>query len=124
MHKLVTSTHVLCWMVVASFVVASAAYGLYVPRVSRDLWCANTLTDPLSLLLSYVAPAAGCAVVTLGVLWFRGLLRVWSPAFAGALSVFTLAGLLAYGLWLFKSMLPGHPLSEIVWWLRPVWSTF
>jgi hypothetical protein len=124
MHKLVTSAHVLCWIVVGSFVVASVAYGFYMQRVSRDLWCGNALTDPLSFLLSYAAPAAGCAVVSLGALSVRGALRVWSPVSAGALSVVTLGALLAYGFWLFSTMLPGHPLSEIVWWMRPVWSAF
>lgn len=124
MHKLVTSAHVLCWITVAGFVAASAAYGLYVPRVSRDLWCGNVLTGPLSLLLSYFAPAAGCAVIALGVLWYRGALRVWSPVSASAVSALTVAALLAYGVWLFRTMLPGHSLSEIVWWMRPVWSAF
>ena len=124
MHRFVTSAHVLCWMVVAGFVVASAAYGVYVPRVSRDLWCGNVLTDPLSFLLSYVAPAAGCAVAALGVLWYRGALRAWSPASAGAAFAVTLASLLAYGVWLFSTMLPGFSLSDIVWWMRPVWRAF
>ena len=68
MPKFVFSAHVLSWLIVASFVIASAAYGFYVPRVSRDLWCGNVLTDPLSLLLNYAAPAAGCAVVGLAAL--------------------------------------------------------
>jgi hypothetical protein len=124
MHKLVTSAHILCWMVVASFVVASAAYGLYVPRVSRDLWCGNTLTDPLSFLLSYFAPAAGCAVAALGALWSRGALRIWSPASAATFFGVTLAALVAYGVWLFNTMLPGFSLSDIVWWMMPVWRAF
>ena len=124
MPKFVFSAHVLSWLIVASFVIASAAYGFYVPRVSRDLWCGNVLTDPLSLLLNYAAPAAGCAVVGLAALWFRGALGVWSPISAGALSSVTLAALLAYGFRLFSTMLPGQSLSEIVWWMRPVWRAF
>jgi len=118
MHKLLRYVNVLCWTMVVGFVAGSVAYVLYVPYVFRHLWCANTLTDPLAILLSCVAPAAGGAVVTLGVLWLRGLLGGWIPALAGVLCLVTLAVLLAYGSWLFRTILPSHPLSEVVWWLR------
>ena len=73
MQKLVTSAHVLCWIVVGSFVVASAAYGLFVPWVSRDL-------AGLALALAGSVAAYALALVLLGafgrddIALLRGLL--------------------------------------------------
>ena len=123
-RRVATLTHVLSWIAIGAFVLASVDYGLYALRVGRNVWCGNTLTDPLSVLLSYFAPGAGCAVVALSYLWFRGALRVWSPASALAISGVTVVSLFAYGFWLFRNMLPSHSLSDIVWWLGPVWRSF
>jgi hypothetical protein len=120
--KLVASAHILCWVIVSSFAVTSAIFGLYVPRLYRDSWCANTLTDPLSFLLGYFAPAASCAVLALGALWYRGAIRVRSLAYAAGVSTFTLVALVAYGIWFFRTKLPGHPLAEIVWWMKSPWA--
>ena len=119
MHKLVTSSaHLLCWIIVAGFVAASVAYRFYVPSLVRNLWCANVITDPLSLLLGYFAPAAICAAIVLSVLWYRGAIRVWSPVSASVISALTIAALSAYGVSLYRIIVGDGSLSESVWWMR------
>ena len=132
MKKLFILAHVGCWIVVAAFVSASVAYGIYVRHVfaeasrpgSLGLMCGNVIIDPLVFVLSYLAPVAGCGVIGLGFLWERGRIEWWRPASAAIVFGVALVFLVAYGVWLFQTMLPGVAFSDIVWWLRPVWRAF
>jgi hypothetical protein len=117
-NKLVTSAQILCWIAIAGFAAASVTVGLYLPRITQDLWCANMITDLLSALLSYFAPAAGCAVIALSIFWYRGALRVWNPVLGGGVLALSVGAALTYGGTLFRTILPSHSLSDGVWWLR------
>lgn len=118
MNKVVTAGQIVCWIAIAGFAAASVAFGFFAPSIMQDLWCANRITDPLSALLSYFAPAAGCAVIVLSVFWYRGALRLWNPVFGSAVSALTVGALSAYGASLFRTILPSHSLSDFVWWLK------
>ena len=124
MNRLVTTLHLLCWIIVAGYFVAFIGYGFYFQRVSPNLWCGKTATDPLSFLLNCAAPLAGFATGTLASLWFRRELRVFSPLWAGLLSATATIGLSAHGLFLSRTIFPGHPFSEFVWWLGPFGKLF
>ncbi len=123
---------IVSWLVVISFVVASGVFGVWtyqlftepVPPGSLGLWCGNTVTEPLGDILSFGSPIGFTGVVPLAILWRRGLATGWSFTSASLLIFVCTIALLVFGIWLFRDVLPGLYLSDIVWWLRPVGGWF
>ncbi len=116
-----------CWLAIGIFASASVAMHLVLARAIRSdavIWCGNTVTDPLSSLLSAGTPMGVAAVVPLGVLWKRGLAAGWPVVPASLVVVGFTASLLVGGIRFFQAALPGYHLSEVVWWMRPFGGLF
>src|SRR5690349_10727088 len=80
--------------------------------------CGNVYSEPVQVILAFLAPIAGAGVCGLALLHFRGFVSRANVLAAGVLTVCTLAAELAYGFWLFRTMLPGaRPLADLVWWM-------
>ena len=116
-----------CWLIVSGFALASVGMHRLFAEAARPesgIWCGNSITDPLSALLSFGTPLAIAAIVPLGVLWRRGFAAAWSvvPPLSVVIGCTTL--LLVGGIRFFRDSLPGFHLSDIVWWMRPVGGLF
>jgi hypothetical protein len=123
-----------CWIVVGGFSLLSAAFIVIMGRLlyiqhrpelwSPDsfggpLWCGNSVTDPLELMLGFGAPVSLAGVAGLAVLAYRGQANRSLVASAAGLALACIVGLLVFGFKYFRHDLGGAHLSEIVWWLRP-----
>jgi hypothetical protein len=119
----------ICWLGVACFVAASFLHAgsLFYETVrvhdAGELGsCGNGYTEPVQVILAFLAPIAGAGVCGLLLLHIRGFVSRANVLAAGVLTVCTLAGELAYGFWVFRTVLPGAgSLSDLVWWMRPIW---
>ena len=115
------------WLVVVGFAFACVAmHRLFAEAARTDsvIWCGNSVTDPLSALLSLGTPFGIAAVIPLSVFWRRGLAAGWSVVPAWLLVLASTASLLIGGIRFFRDALPGFHLSDIVWWMRPVGGLF
>ncbi len=116
-----------CWLVVSGFALASAGmHRLFMEAARPDsgIWCGNSVTDPLAVLLSFGTPFSVAAIVPLGILWRRGLAAGWSVIPGALLVIGCTTSLLVAGIRFFRDALPGFYLSDIVWWMRPVGGWF
>jgi hypothetical protein len=121
----------ICWLGVTCFVAISFlhAASVFYERI-RDhyepgglmVMCGNVYTEPVRVILSFLSPIAGAGVCGLALLHFRGFVSRPNLLAAALLTVCMLAAELAYGFWLFRTVLPGAgSLSDLVWWMRPIW---
>lgn len=122
-HALLLKT--LCWIAVFALLACSVAYAIIVNRAYADatrrglsgLWCGNTVTDPLALIFSFSTPAAAAAVIGLGALRLRHIVSTSSVVTALVITLACTGALVSFGTQLFRASLPGHHLSELVWWM-------
>lgn len=116
-----------CWLVVIGFALASVEMHLFFAEAARPnsgIWCGNSITEPLSAILSFGTPLGAAAVISLAVLWRRGLAGGWSVVPASLLVLACTTSLIVTGIQFFHDSLPGFYLSDIVWWMRPVGGFF
>jgi hypothetical protein len=120
-----------CWLLVCPLLCASAAYCPYVhtiyiksviPGTHTPFVSANDVIDRLAAILNYLTPIAVLGVIGFGLLWHRGSSSGWSAVVAGALSLGCTSALLAFGI--HASRGDYFPLSDFVWWLKPVGKLF
>jgi len=119
----------LCWLGVALFIVVSFAHAaslfydtIRVHDVGELGSCGKAYTEPVRLILGLLAPIAVAGVCGIALLHFRGLIGRPQMLIAALLAGCTLAAELAYGFWLFRTVLPGvGSLSDLVWWMMPIW---
>jgi hypothetical protein len=108
------------WAILALFFVASgaAAYTIHAElQPSTGVTCGNCLTDPVRMILNLGAPLVAVTVSGLAYLTHRAGGRLWPVVSVGTLSAAIIAGFVVFGMWLFRDLLPGYHLSEIVWWM-------
>jgi hypothetical protein len=117
-----------CWSAVLALPVCGVAYAAIVSRVYTEaargglsgFWCGNTVTDPLVLILSVGTPAAVVSVAALGALRLRQFVNTGSLITAAVLTAGCTGALMEYGARFFRAALPGHHLSNLVWWMWPI----
>ncbi len=117
-----------CWVTVGAFAGMSGLFGIEMRQIlaenarpgSLGLFCGNSVTDPLELLLGLGSPIGFAAIVPLVDLWRRGL-ATGRSVIPPALVVFTCtAMLLLFGIRFFREYLGSVPLSNLVWWMPSV----
>ncbi|MHA3771508.1 hypothetical protein ACXR0O_08220 [Verrucomicrobiota bacterium sgz303538] len=121
---------IVCWSAVLALPVSAIGYTVMVNRAYAEVerrslsgvWCGNSITDPLISILSFGTPAALIAVAVLGGLRLRRLVNTGSLLTAAVLTIACTGALIANGVRFFQKSLPGHHLSEVVWWMSPIGS--
>lgn len=119
---------VVCWIAVLALPVCALGYTLMVNRAYEeaarrglsDIWCGNTITDPLAQILSVGTPAAMFGLAVLVHLRLRHLVSTGSLLAAAVITLACTGALIAYGVSFFQTSVPGHSLSELVWWMPPI----
>jgi hypothetical protein len=122
----------LLWLALFSFLVLTCLFEAWMGRLcylqahrelwppdslGGPLWCGNSLTDPLGIMLNLVAPCGVAASIALLVMAWRGKCN-WAPALtAGTLTTFGVVSLVAFGMWAFRTYLGDSHLSDQVWWM-------
>ena len=122
------------WIVVGGFVLVSVTLGSIMGRlaylqhhpeswspdsVGSPLWCGNSVTDLVGVILNAGTPISLAGIVGLALLANRGHARQSIVLSAAVLALGCSAGLLIFGFRYCRGQLGGFPLSEIVWWLKP-----
>lgn len=110
---------IVLWVAIALFFVLSGAAAVLFHAQARSPSdaCGACLTQELRIMLNILAP--GCAVALSGLGYFvsQGRARMWPVATAGILSAATITGFAIFGTWVFRELLPGKQLSQVVWWM-------
>lgn len=89
-----------CWLLIVPLVVAVMLYPLLLWHLRGAFIDGNALTDPISMILSYLTPIAVVGVVGLAVLWRYGMATKTRVIMAAVISLcFTLTPLI-FGIWL------------------------
>ena len=119
-HSLASrSIHAALWVVMALFLVISAAAALLLHSQIRSPSdaCEKCIVQELRIMLNILAPVSVSAFLGLGYFTSRGLGRPLPVATAGILSAATITGFAIFAGSVFRDLLPGQQLSKIVWWM-------
>ena len=115
-----------CWFIISVYSIGSIWFHqmfLVSTRPCHVIFSGNSVTDPLSEILSIGTPISIVALAPLSIWWHRGLVAGWSIMLAWLLVLVFTTLLFVDGIRIFGSY-GRHHLSEIVWWMRPVSGLF
>lgn len=115
-----------CWLVIGGFAVATLGmhwFLTWAAQPGNEIWCGNSITDPLAALLNIGAPLGVAAAGALGISWWRGGAAAWTVICGTLVVIACTTWLLFTGIRFFQA-LPGFYLSSIVWWMRPIGEFF
>jgi hypothetical protein len=130
---MMTGTKVTLWGTLGVYLLLVATYAVYMAVLLRaqavyeanprkdsfgPLWCGNTVTDPLTLMLNWGTPLALLACVGLFV-QPQNETRLKSRMIAGVLFLLPTTSLLGFAVWIFHGPWLGGTcrVAEVVWWM-------
>ena len=115
------------WALILAYLHLSAIYGVTTytdlkdPVAHNMIMCANAITDPLSLLLSYGTPFAALGVAALYWEARRRKTSHCPTCIASGVTLSLTMVLVYFGMWYFQGPLAAGAgsLSSTVWWMKP-----